>query len=159
MRFPATRFSEGARSPTPIASIRAAAIDLVAEACAWAERLNAAGGVVVWPQFDGYNYHLQVNHTSTGSAVGALREAVDRVECANARVSYEFKPTDASTRFAVVPSTGAALGLVREVNRPERLDSRSTLGHLLAPGRTRRRARRRRRRGRALRVPYRRRAL
>ena len=135
VRFPADTFLRGGAFTNPIASIRAAAVDLVAEACAWAERLNAAGGVVVWPQFDGYNYHLQVNHTETWTrTVDALREAVDRVECANARVSYEFKPTDASTRFAVVPSTGAALGLVREVNRPERFGLTLDLGHLLAAG-------------------------
>ena len=135
VRFPADTFLRGGAFTNPIASIRAAAVDLVAEACAWAERLNAAGGVVVWPQFDGYNYHLQVNHTETWTrTVDALREAVDRVECANARVSYEFKPTDASTRFAVVPSTGAALGLVREVNRPGRFGLTLDLGHLLAAG-------------------------
>ena len=135
VRFPADTFLRGGAFTNPIASIRAAAIDLVAEACAWAERLNAAGGVVVWPQFDGYNYHFQVNHTETWTrTVDALREAVDRVECANARVSYEFKPTDASTRFAVVPSTGAALGLVREVNRPGRFGLTLDLGHLLAAG-------------------------
>lgn len=135
VRFPADTFLRGGAFTNPIASIRAAAVDLVAEACAWAERLNAAGGVVVWPQFDGYNYHFQVNHTETWTrTVDALREAVDRVECANARVSYEFKPTDASTRFAVVPSTGAALGLVREVNRPGRFGLTLDLGHLLAAG-------------------------
>ena len=169
VRFPADTFLRGGAFTNPIASIRAAAVDLVAEACAWAERLNAAGGVVVWPQFDGYNYHLQVNHTETWTrTVDALREAVDRVECANARVSYEFKPTDASTRFAVVPSTGAALGLVREVNRPGRFGLTLDLGHLLAAGENPAQSAaavadaercRRRRRGRALRVPYRRRAL
>lgn len=135
VRFPADTFLRGGAFTNPISSIRAAAVDLVAGACAWAERLNAAGGVVVWPQFDGYNYHLQVNHTETWTrTVEALREAVDRPECATARVSYEFKPTDASSRFAVVPSTGAALGLVREVNRPGRFGLTLDLGHLLAAG-------------------------
>ena len=43
VRFPADTFLRGGAFTNPIASIRAAAVDLVAEACAWAERLNAAG--------------------------------------------------------------------------------------------------------------------
>ena len=34
------------------------------------------------------------------------------------RVSLEFKPTDPATRFSFVPSTGAALLLARDVDRP-----------------------------------------
>ena len=42
--------------------------------------------------------------------------------------------TDASARFAVVPSTGAALLLVRDVNRPERFGLTLDVGHLMAAG-------------------------
>jgi sugar phosphate isomerase/epimerase len=49
------------------------------------------------------------------------------------KVSLEFKPTDASTRFSIVPSTGAALLLVHEVNRPN-FGLTLDLGHLLMAG-------------------------
>ena len=35
--------------------------------------------------------------------------------CAGIKVSIEFKPTDESTRFSAVPSTGAAMLLVQQV--------------------------------------------
>ena len=41
---------------------------------------------------------------------------------------------DASARFAVVPSTGAALLLVRDVNRHERFGLTLDVGHLMAAG-------------------------
>ena len=63
--------------------------------------------------------------------VTALRAAVDRRECRRVKISYEFKPTDASSRFAVVPSTGAALLLVRDVDRPGRFGLTLDAGHLM----------------------------
>jgi hypothetical protein len=51
--------------------VRAAAVDVVAEACAWAAALGATRGVIVWPQFDGYDYHFGANHASAWSARGA----------------------------------------------------------------------------------------
>ena len=69
-------------------------LSLVVGACEWARQLAAGGGVVIWAQFDGYNYHLQVNHTQVWRrGAAALRAAVDRPECAGVKVSYEFKPT------------------------------------------------------------------
>ena len=48
-------------------------------------------------------------------------------------MSYEFKPTDPSSRFALVPSTAAALALVRQRLRPGRSGS-AWAGHLVAAG-------------------------
>ena len=49
------------------------------------------------------------------------------------RVSLEFKPTDEATRFSVVPSTGAAILLAREVDRPN-FGLTLDVGHLLMAG-------------------------
>ena len=134
VRFPASRFRAGAfTNPDP--SVRAAAVDVVAGACAWAQSLDASAGVIVWPQFDGYDYHLQVNYSDAWRrGVGAIRAALDRDECEGVKVSYEFKPTDPSSRFALVPSTAAALALVRDVNRPGRFGLTLDAGHLVAAG-------------------------
>lgn len=134
VRFPASRFRAGAfTNPDP--SVRAAAVDVVAGACAWARSLDASAGVIVWPQFDGYDYHLQVNYSDAWRrGVGAIRAALDRDECEGVKVSYEFKPTDPSSRFALVPSTAAALALVRDVNRPGRFGLTLDAGHLVAAG-------------------------
>jgi L-rhamnose isomerase len=45
----------------------------------------------------------------------------------------EFKPTDASSRFAIVPSTGAALLLAQQVDRPN-FGLTLDVGHLLMAG-------------------------
>ena len=134
VRFPASQFRAGAfTNPDP--SVRAAAVDVVAGACAWARSLDASAGVIVWPQFDGYDYHLQVNYSDAWRrGVGAIRAALDRDECEGVKVSYEFKPTDPSSRFALVPSTAAALALVRDVNRPGRFGLTLDAGHLVAAG-------------------------
>lgn len=48
-------------------------------------------------------------------------------------MSLEFKPTDEATRFSIVPSTGAALLLTRDVNRPN-FGLTLDVGHLLMAG-------------------------
>lgn len=48
-------------------------------------------------------------------------------------MSLEFKPTDESTRFSIVPSTGAALLLARDVDRPN-FGLTLDVGHLLMAG-------------------------
>ena len=65
VRFPASTYRDGGAFTNPDPSIRFKAVDVVAGACKWAETLFASGGVVIWPQFDGYDYHLQVNHTDS----------------------------------------------------------------------------------------------
>ena len=49
------------------------------------------------------------------------------------RISLEFKPTDENTRFFAVPSTGAALLLVDEIDRPN-MGLTLDFGHCLAAG-------------------------
>jgi L-rhamnose isomerase len=49
------------------------------------------------------------------------------------RVSLEFKPTDESSRFAIVPSTGAALLLAQQVDRPN-FGLTLDVGHMLMAG-------------------------
>ena len=135
VRFPAEPFRRGGAFTNPDHAVRVAAGDVVAEACAWAAAIGAARGVIVWPQFDGYDYHFGANHTSAWTrAVRSIRDAVDRPECSAHRVSFEFKPTDPSARFATVGSTHAALALARDVARPGRFGLTLDLGHLLAAG-------------------------
>ena len=45
----------------------------------------------------------------------------------------EFKPTDENTRFFAVPSTGAAILLVNEINRPN-MGLTLDVGHMLMAG-------------------------
>ena len=135
VRFPAEPFRRGGAFTNPDPAVREAAGDVVAEACAWAAAIGAARGVIVWPQFDGYDYHFGANHAAAWTrAARSIRDAVDRPECRAHRVSFEFKPTDPSARFATVGSTHAALALVREVARPGRFGLTLDLGHLLAAG-------------------------
>jgi len=135
VRFPAEPFRRGGAFTNPDPAVREAAGDVVAEACAWAAAIGAARGVIVWPQFDGYDYHFGANHAAAWArAARSIRDAVDRPECRAHRVSFEFKPTDPSARFATVGSTHAALALVREVARPGRFGLTLDLGHLLAAG-------------------------
>ena len=135
VRFPAEPFRLGGAFTNPDPAVRAAAVDVVAEACAWAAALGATRGVIVWPQFDGYDYHFGANHASAWKrAARAIQDAVDRPECRAHRVSFEFKPTDPSARFATVSNTHAALALAREVARPGRFGLTLDLGHLLAAG-------------------------
>jgi sugar phosphate isomerase/epimerase len=58
-------------------------------------------------------------------------------ECCDAfpdiKWSLEFKPTDENTRFFTVPSTGAALLLVQEIDRPN-MGLTLDVGHMLMAG-------------------------
>ena len=49
------------------------------------------------------------------------------------KVSLEYKPTDENTRFFAVPSTGASLWLLRDVNRPN-MGLTLDIGHCLMAG-------------------------
>ena len=76
--------SAPARSP-PHRPTCASAVRLAAEACGWAHALNASQ-LVVWPQFDGYDYNLQVDYgapTRRRRRTARLR----RVRPARARVA------------------------------------------------------------------------
>mmetsp|Transcript_3853 Transcript_3853/g.11387 ORF Transcript_3853/g.11387 Transcript_3853/m.11387 type:complete len:187 (-) Transcript_3853:134-694(-) len=63
--------------------------------------------------------------------VDAFREVCDAYP--HIKVSLEFKPTDENTRFFAVPSTGAALLLVEEIDRPN-MGLTIDFGHCLAAG-------------------------
>lgn len=130
IRFP-DEFGLGAfTNPDP--ELRAEAVRVAAEGCRWTRELGS-NELVVWSPFDGYDYHLQVDFAALWErSVESFRALADA--CGPAvRVSLEFKPTDESTRFAAVPSTGAALLLARDVARAN-FGLTLDLGHLLMAG-------------------------
>lgn len=57
MRFPEQQYALGALSH-PDAAVRRAAVELSAEGCRWAAQLGARD-LIIWPQFDGGDYHFQ----------------------------------------------------------------------------------------------------
>lgn len=63
--------------------------------------------------------------------VDCFRQACDA--CPGIKVSLEYKPTDENTRFFAVPSTGAAMLLVNDVDR-ENFGLTLDVGHCLAAG-------------------------
>ena len=63
--------------------------------------------------------------------VRAFQQVCDALP--SVRVSLEFKPTDENTRYFVVPSTGAALLLARDVDRPN-FGLTLDIGHMLMAG-------------------------
>jgi len=115
----------------PQAAMRRKAIDLTLEGCEWARRLGASE-LVVWSAFDGYDYSHQVDYNVLWQrVVDAFREVCDAYP--DLRISLEFKPTDENTRFFAVPSTGAALMLVGDIDRPN-MGLTLDVGHCLAAG-------------------------
>jgi hypothetical protein len=59
-------------------------------------------------QFDGYNYHFQMDYPlAWARAVESYRAVCDA--CPDIKVSLEFKPTDEAARFSITGSTGEAL--------------------------------------------------
>jgi len=129
MRFPDAMRAGALTAPS--AATRARAVALAAEACQWARDLGAPE-LVIWPQTDGYDYNLQVNYTTMWTdAVEAYRAVCNA--CRDLKVSIEFKPTDEVTRFAAVPSTGAALLLAQDVGAPN-FGLTLDVGHMLMAG-------------------------
>ena len=63
--------------------------------------------------------------------VEAFRECCD--EYPDIKFSLEYKPTDENTRFFTVPSTGAALMFVCDVDRPN-MGLTLDVGHMLMSG-------------------------
>ena len=87
---------------------------------------------MVWSAFDGYDYPFQVNYEEKWSQiVAAFRECCD--EYPDIKWSLEFKPTDENTRFFTVPSTGAAMLLVHQIDRPN-MGLTLDMGHMLMAG-------------------------
>ena len=130
LRYPHTKFQLGAMThPDP--KIRQEAIEVTKGAAAAALELGC-DEVVVWSAYDGYDYPFQVNHDEKWEQiVDAFRECCDAYP--NIKFSLEYKPTDENTRFFTVPSTGAAVLLVNEINR-DNMGLTLDVGHMLMSG-------------------------
>ena len=129
LRYP-SKFARGAMNH-PNANLRREAIDLTKEAAETARYLGC-NEVVVWSAYDGYDYPFQVDyHEKWRQIVEAFQECCDAYP--EIKWSLEFKPTDENTRFFTVPSTGAALLLVKEINRPN-MGLTLDMGHMLMAG-------------------------
>eukprot|EP00775_Hariotina_reticulata_P004956 gene4956-5197_t len=130
LRFP-QRFAAGAFT-NPDDDLRKQAVQLAVQGCRTAADLGAKD-LIIWSPYDGYNYHFQVDYIAAWDrAVSSFQQVADACP-AGTRVSLEFKPTDASSRFSVVPSTGAALLLVSHVDRSN-FGLTLDFGHLLLAG-------------------------
>lgn len=115
----------------PDESLRRDAIELTKEAAVVAKDLGC-DEVVVWSAYDGYDYQFQVDYDEKWSQlVEAFRECCDAFP--DVKFSLEYKPTDENTRFFTVPSTGAALLLVKEIDRPN-MGLTLDVGHMLMAG-------------------------
>ena len=129
MRYPKEMQAGAFTNPDP--ALRRRAIELTKEAGNWARQLGASE-LVIWSAYCGYDYHLQANYYTLWDRVkDAFQEVCDA--CPDIKVSLEFKPTDENTRFFAVPTTGAALLLVQEVDRPN-MGLTLDFGHLLMAG-------------------------
>jgi sugar/nucleoside kinase (ribokinase family)/sugar phosphate isomerase/epimerase len=130
LRFEAAKFARGAMNH-PDADRRREAIQLTMGAAQTALDLGC-NEVIVWSAFDGYDYPFQVDYnTKWQELVDAFQECCDAFP--NVKFSLEYKPTDENTRFFTVPSTGAALLMVQEVNRPN-FGLTLDVGHMLMSG-------------------------
>jgi sugar/nucleoside kinase (ribokinase family)/sugar phosphate isomerase/epimerase len=129
LRYPG-KFARGAMNH-PDASLRREAIELTKKAAVVARDLGC-DEVVVWSAYDGYDYPFQVDYDEKWSQlVQAFQECCD--EFPDLKFSLEYKPTDENTRFFTVPSTGAALLLVKEIDRPN-MGLTLDVGHMLMSG-------------------------
>jgi len=129
LRYP-SKFARGAMNhPDP--ELRKEAIELTREAAEVATKLGC-DEVVVWSAFDGYDYPFQVNYDEKwDQLVLAFQELCDSFP--EIKFSLEYKPTDENTRFFTVPTTGAALQLVDEIDRPN-MGLTLDVGHMLMAG-------------------------
>lgn len=129
LRYP-TKFARGAMNH-PDAAYRREAIQLTKEAAHTAMDLGC-NEVVVWSAYDGYDYPFQSDYdTKWKELVEAFQECCDAFP--DIRFSLEYKPTDENTRFFTVPSTGAALLLVNQVDRTN-FGLTLDVGHMLMSG-------------------------
>lgn len=110
---------------------RQLAIDLTKQAAETALTLGC-NEVVIWSAYDGYDYPFQVDHVDKkNQIVHAFREVCDAYP--KVKFSLEYKPTDENTRFFAIPSTGAAMMLVEEIDRPN-MGLTLDVGHMLMAG-------------------------
>jgi sugar/nucleoside kinase (ribokinase family)/sugar phosphate isomerase/epimerase len=129
LRFP-VKFARGAMNH-PDSNLRREAIDMTKEAAQVARDLEC-NEVVVWSAYDGYDYPFQVDYDEKWSQlVEAFQECCDAFP--DIRFSVEYKPTDENTRFFTIPSTGAAILMAKEVNRPN-FGLTLDVGHMLMSG-------------------------
>lgn len=129
LRYP-SKFARGAMNH-PDEALRREAIQLTKEAAVVAKELGC-DEVVVWSAFDGYDYPFQVRYKEKwDQLVTAFQECCDAFP--DIKWSLEFKPTDENTRFFTVPSTGAALLLVKDIDRPN-MGLTLDVGHMLMAG-------------------------
>jgi xylose isomerase len=129
LRYP-SKFARGAMNhPDPV--LRREAIELTKQAAEVAMELGC-DEVVVWSAYDGYDYPFQVDYDRLWhQLVEAFQEICDSYP--QIKFSLEYKPTDENTRFFTVPSTGAALLLVDEIDRPN-MGLTMDVGHMLMSG-------------------------
>lgn len=81
---------------------------------------------------DGYDYPFQVDYNEKwDQIVTAFQECCD--EYPDIKWSLEYKPTDENTRFFTVPSTGAAMLLLKDIDRPN-MGLTLDVGHMLMSG-------------------------
>jgi xylose isomerase len=112
LRYP-SKFARGAMNH-PDVQMRREAIEMTKNAAKVA-RILGCNEVVVWSAFDGYDYPFQVNYKDKwNQIVSAFQECCDAYP--DIKWSLEYKPTDENTRFFTVPSTGAAMLLVKDVS-------------------------------------------
>jgi sugar phosphate isomerase/epimerase len=131
-----TRFPDELRAgafSNPDADLRAKALAIAVDGCAWAQALGAEH-LIVWSPFDGYDYNFQADYTAAWARIVAAFRALS-ASCAarGVRVSLEWKPTDAASRASFVASTAAALLLAKEVDS-ENFGLTLDVGHLLMAG-------------------------
>ena len=129
LRYP-SKFARGAMNH-PDVTLRREAIEMTKAAAQVALDLGC-NEVVVWSAYDGYDYPFQVDYEEKWQQlVEAFQECCDAYP--DVRWSLEFKPTDENTRFFTVPSTGAALLLVKDIDRPN-MGLTLDMGHMLMAG-------------------------
>jgi xylose isomerase len=82
--------------------------------------------------FDGYDYPFQVNYDDKWSElVSGFQACCDAFP--DIKFSVEYKPTDENTRFFTIPSTGAAILMMQEIDRPN-FGLTLDVGHMLMSG-------------------------
>mmetsp|Transcript_21652 Transcript_21652/g.36797 ORF Transcript_21652/g.36797 Transcript_21652/m.36797 type:complete len:766 (-) Transcript_21652:1379-3676(-) len=129
LRYPST-FARGAMNhPDP--KLRREAIEITKQAAEVAKILGCSE-VVVWSAYDGYDYPFQVDYKDKwNQIVEAFQECCDAYP--DIKWSLEFKPTDENTRFFTVPSTGAAMLLLKDIDR-DNMGLTLDMGHMLMAG-------------------------